>query len=150
MGVRRPPRRRGLARLRQGPHIVLELLRGWRSSPRSWPPSSSPNAYTAGEAALKKGYGKDPHVNGILASFWALAARQAWSPQFNRVSSAANNSDAVSRGDLRRARKMSWHQLQVPTDDVIAILARASNDLDYANSGAVVNDMLRMGDFMHF
>ena len=57
---------------------------------------------TAGEAALKKGSGKDPRVNGILASFWALAARQAWSPEFNKVSSAANISEAVSRGDLRQ------------------------------------------------
>ena len=86
---------------------------------------------TAGEAALRKGYGKDPHVNGILASFWALAARQAWSPEFSRVSSAANMSDVVSRGDLRHARnKMGWSQLQIPTDDVIAILARVSNDID--------------------
>ena len=83
---------------------------------------------TAGEAALKKGYGKDPRVNGIPAAFWALAARQAWSPEFNRVSSAANISDAVS--NLRQATSMGcWSQLKIPTDDVIAILAKASHDL---------------------
>ena len=93
----------------------------------------------AGEAALKKGYGKDPHVNGILAAFWALAARQAWSPELNRVSSATNISDAVSGGDLRHAS----------TDDVVAILAKASGDIDYANSDAV-DDMLRVSDFINF
>ena len=102
---------------------------------------------TAGEAALRKGYGKDPKVNGILASYWALAARRSWSPEFNRVSSEANISDAVSRGNLRHARQMGWSQLQVPADDVIAILAKAAGNLDYANSDAV-DDMLRVSDFL--
>ena len=78
----------------------------------------------AGEAAMKKGYGKDPRVNGILASFWALAAREAWSPEFKRVSSSANISEAVSRGDVRHARKMGWSQLQIPTTT-----SKASNDI---------------------
>ena len=51
---------------------------------------------TAGEAALKKGYGKDAFVNGMLATFWA------WRPQFARVKSKANVADAVSWGLLPR------------------------------------------------
>ena len=50
---------------------------------------------TAGQAALLKGYGKDLAVNGILAAFWATAARHDWRPVFERVVSKANISDAV-------------------------------------------------------
>ena len=54
----------------------------------------------AGQFALK-GYGKDPSVNRILASFWGLAADRQWSPDFNV-------SDAVSQGDDCRARAEGW------------------------------------------
>ena len=37
---------------------------------------------TAGEAALKKGYGKDVFVNGMLAAFWGTSAMRGWRPQF--------------------------------------------------------------------
>ena len=47
---------------------------------------------TAGEAALKKGYGKDAFVNAILSVFWATAARQSWRP--------VNVADAISRANL--------------------------------------------------
>ena len=84
-------------------------------------------------------------MNRILAAFWAFAARQAWPADLSLVSSA----DAVSRGDLAHARRMGWDQLMISTDDVIAILAKASADLNYANSGAV-DDMLSVGDFVSF
>ena len=62
---------------------------------------------TAGEAALCKGYGKDAFVNGMLAAFWGTAARRGWRPRLTRVESKANVADAVSRGDLTRARRPS-------------------------------------------
>ena len=52
---------------------------------------------TAGEAALRKGYGKDAFVNGMLAAFWGTAARRGRRPRFTRVESKANVADAVSR-----------------------------------------------------
>ena len=58
----------------------------------------------AGQFALIKGYDKDPAVKGILAAFWTLAARHDWQPHFERVTSAANIADAVSRADLSRTR----------------------------------------------
>ena len=58
----------------------------------------------AGEAALRKGYGKDDAVNGVLTAFWSLAVHMSWDPDFNRVESKANISDAVSRADLTFAQ----------------------------------------------
>ena len=66
---------------------------------------------TAGEAALRKGYGKDAFVNGMLAAFWGTAARRGWRPRFTRVESQANVADAISRGDLTRARRDKWTRL---------------------------------------
>ena len=55
---------------------------------------------TAGEAALKKGYGKD-----TFCQSFGTAARRGWRPVFARVESKeckANVADAVSRADLTR------------------------------------------------
>ena len=62
----------------------------------------------AGQWALLKGYGKDDAVNGVLSAFWASAARHCWFPEFVRVPSKANVSDAVSRDDLRQASAEGW------------------------------------------
>ena len=83
-----------------------------------------------------KGYGRDAVVNGILAAFWGLAADRAWCPEFYRVPSASNVSDAISRGDDSRARREGWHRVRAPVDDVMEILARAAVDIDYACHGA--------------
>ena len=91
---------------------------------------------TAGQAALLKGYGKDPAVNGVLAAFWATAARHDWRPAFERVVSKANISDAVSRRDLTRARRDGWTRLHTPSTKIIGILAHAAQDLQYACAGA--------------
>ena len=50
----------------------------------------------AGQWALTKGYGRDESVNGVLAAFWSTAALAEWLPDFRRVPSKANVSDAVS------------------------------------------------------
>ena len=92
---------------------------------------------TAGEAALKKGYGKDAFVNGMLAAFWGTAARRGWRPQFARVESKANVADAVSRGDLSRARNEGWTRLHDNTDSITSVLVMAAADAEYAASKAV-------------
>ena len=57
----------------------------------------------AGQFALMKGYGRDPAVNGILAAFWGLGPDRAWCPEFYRVPSAFNVSDAISVAILAQA-----------------------------------------------
>ena len=52
---------------------------------------------TAGQAALTKGYGKDPAINGMISAFWNLAARRGWFVEFERVPSKANVADAASK-----------------------------------------------------
>ena len=96
----------------------------WRLSPRSSPWSLSP--------ALMKGYGKDPSVNGILASFWGLASDRQWAPDFHRVPSESNVSDAISRGDDSRARAEGWTRVTTPVEDIMDVLARAASDIDFA------------------
>ena len=76
----------------------------------------------AGQFAFMKGYGKDLWVNGILASFWGLAADRQWSPDFHRVPSASNVSDAISRGDGSRARAEGWTRVATPVDDIMDVL----------------------------
>ena len=86
----------------------------------------------AGQFALMKGYGKDPSVNGILASFWGLAADRQWSPDFHRVPLESNVSDAISRGDDSRARAEGWTRVATPVDDIMDVLGRAASDIDFA------------------
>ena len=61
----------------------------------------------AGQCALTKGYGNHGAVNGMVAAVWGLAATQAWAPHFQRVPSADNISDALSRGDESEACRPS-------------------------------------------
>ncbi|CAE7420961.1 PUB3 [Symbiodinium microadriaticum] len=68
----------------------------------------------------------DISVNGILASFWGLAADHQWSPDFHRVPSASNVSDAISRGDDSRARTAT------PVDDIMDVLCQAARDIEFA------------------
>ncbi|OLQ00255.1 hypothetical protein AK812_SmicGene17093 [Symbiodinium microadriaticum] len=91
----------------------------------------------AGQFALMKGYGKDPSVNGILASFWGLASDRQWAPDFHRVPSASNVSDAISRGDDSRARAEGWTRVATPVDDIMDVLGRAASDIDFACHSAL-------------
>ena len=95
---------------------------------------------TAGEAALRKGCGKDAFVNGVLAARWGTAARRGWRPRFTRVESKANVADAISRGDLTRARQENWTRLDDHTGTIIGILVKAAGDADYA-AGQAVDDL---------
>ena len=98
----------------------------WRSSPNSWRYYLWHNASanwlafidnTAGEAALRKGYGKDAFVNSTLAAFWETAARRGWRPRFTRVESKAK-ADVVSRSDLSgpiRNTGYAWTTIRTPS-----------------------------------
>ena len=88
---------------------------------------------TSGDAALKKGYGNDAIVNGMLATFRGTAARCGWRPHFAK----ANVADAIFRGDLSRASQEGWTRLDDHTDAITDILTMAASDADYANNQAV-------------
>ncbi|OLP83053.1 hypothetical protein AK812_SmicGene36237 [Symbiodinium microadriaticum] len=94
---------------------------------------------TAGQAALSKGYGKDPAMNGMLAAFWALAARRGTMLDFRRVPSKANVADAVSRDDFGRAWREGWTRVHIPASPIMHILAKAVDDLLYAVDGAAAD-----------
>ena len=94
---------------------------------------------TAGQAALSKGYGKDPAMNGMLAAFWALAARQGTMVDFRRVPSKVNVADGVSRDDFGRARREGWTRVHIPASPIMHILAKAVDDLLYAVDGAAAD-----------
>eukprot|EP00439_Symbiodinium_sp_Y106_P018097 s6942_g2.t1 len=71
----------------RGNHDIIPGGGGWRSSTTS---------LASGHSPWTKGYGKDGAVNGILAAFWSTAALCEWLPDFRRIPSKANVSDAVS------------------------------------------------------
>ena len=90
----------------------------------------------AGQWALTKGYGRDESINGVLAAFWSTAALAEWLPDFRRVPSKANVSDAVSRGDLDTAERMGWTRVRTPVRSILNVLAKAVGDIDFAIHGA--------------
>ena len=90
----------------------------------------------AGQWALTKGYGRDEAVNGVLAALWSTAALAEWLPDFRRVPSKANVSDAVSRGDLDTAERMGWTRVRTPVRSILNVLAKAAGDIDFAIHGA--------------
>ena len=91
---------------------------------------------TAGQAALSKGYGKDPAMNGMLATFWAMAAKKDLLVDFRRVPSKANVADAVSRDDFGRARREGWTRVHTPASEIMHILAKSIDDILYAVDAA--------------
>ena len=53
----------------------------------------------ASEHALRRGNSKDPAVTNLLGWFWSWIAGKSLNVMFVRVTSQANLSDNVSRGD---------------------------------------------------
>ena len=64
--------------------------------------------------------------NVALAAFWSTAALREWLPDFRRVPSKANVSDAVSRGDLSVAVGSGRTRVRTPTESILKVLARVS------------------------
>ena len=90
----------------------------------------------AGQCALTKGYGNNGAVNGMVATMWGLAAAQAWAPHFERVPSADNISDALSRGDEREAKRRAWTRVHTRQDEILQILYQAGASTQYATASA--------------
>ena len=86
----------------------------------------------AGRIALLKGFGRDPGVNALIATFWSLAAKQGWFPHFERVSSQANVSDPVSRANFSQATQEGWTREHTNVDLLYGLFPRAALDLTFA------------------
>ena len=121
---------------------IIALISFGRRLPTSWIAFID---NVAGQFGLMKGYGKDPAVNGILSAFWSTAARHDWQPHFERVTSAANISDAVSRADLTRAHRDGWTRVHTPAEEILTILSRAAGDLDFA-CGRAATELIQISD----
>ena len=64
--------------------------------------------------------------------FLGPAADRQRAPDFHRVPSASNVSDAISRGKDSRARAEGWTRVTTPVDDNMEVFARAAVDIDFA------------------
>ena len=69
--------------------------------------------------ALVKGYGKDESINRLLQAAWIFIEKAQMHPEWQRVSSSANVSDSVSRGDFTLAARMGWQRFDVDWDALL-------------------------------
>ncbi|CAE7040028.1 kanC [Symbiodinium sp. CCMP2592] len=77
--------------------------------------------------ALTRGFGKDESINCLLQHAWRFLEENSFRPAWQRVTSSANVSDSVSRGDLRHARAESWTELHRDWDGVFEELLTGSD-----------------------
>ena len=68
----------------------------------------------ASTSALARGYGSDAAVSALTAIYSAVAVIAKKTPHLERVSSAANISDGVSRNDLAIAKRHGWRRRELP------------------------------------
>ena len=90
----------------------------------------------AAKFALTKGYGADPNINSLLSLFWSHQASTGQDPWFERVSSAANISDSVSRDDMSEANAAGWLYIDLDLEYIWDIIIRCVHDPEYASSTA--------------
>ena len=107
--------------------------RSWRRGSCSGDISRQTAAEVAGVHRRRRPVG--PH-KGIRQGRWSTAALCEWLPDFRRVPSKANVSDAVSRGDLSMAVKSGWTRARTPTESILKVLTRAVADLHFATQEA--------------
>ena len=76
--------------------------------------------------ALTKGFGKDDSINCLLQYSWRQIEELSLRPAWQRVTSSANVSDAVRRGDLRHARAEGWTAVHFNWDALFEELLKGS------------------------
>lgn len=91
----------------------------------------------SGLAAISKGYGSDPAINGIIAFFWSLMSALGMFAHFEWVPSHLNISDPISRRDTNLAENHGWMLIDIDLDPVYETLLRCAGDLQYATQQAV-------------
>eukprot|EP00913_Durusdinium_trenchii_P034582 g32352.t1 len=85
-----------------------------------------------GKFALQKGYGRDTRVNRLLAMLWQFVETSNHIPHWERVTSQANISDAISRGDFSMAETMNWRALSFDWNGLYDTLTRATASMEAA------------------
>ena len=90
----------------------------------------------AAKHALIKGYGKDHALNSLIGTFWCTQTCLSADPWFVRVSSEANLSDAVSRGDFSQARELQWVHIELDYMPAYQVTLRIAQDEVYAHTQA--------------
>ena len=93
--------------------------------------------------ALKKGYGRDASINGLLCLFWSLITRLGIEVAFEWVPSHLNISDPISRRDVHLAEEHVWKFVPPTLEKFYKILVRCSRDLHYA-AGQGATDCLAL------
>ena len=84
------------------------------------------------QTALIKGYGRDPAINNVLATYWAVISQLDLNIHLEWVCSANNISDAVSRHDVRQAHQLQWLPWQQDRTTFFQVLLKASSDIEHA------------------
>ena len=96
----------------------------------------------AAKHALTKGYSGNAAANTFVSAYWVAAATTAAAPWLERVSSKANLSDQVSRGDFAQAERLRWRQVRFDLTRFWQELAHLV-DSDSLEVGATVAAALR-------
>ncbi|CAE7231016.1 unnamed protein product [Symbiodinium sp. CCMP2592] len=78
--------------------------------------------------ALVKGYSRDSNANKLLQTAWCCFEANRYQPQWQRVASSANISDAVSRQDDSFAKSSGWTLFKADWDTVFDELLRRCMD----------------------
>ncbi|CAE7158708.1 unnamed protein product, partial [Symbiodinium necroappetens] len=76
--------------------------------------------------ALGKGYGSDEQVNKFVKTVWLCIESHGLIPQWQRVSSTANVSEDVSRGEFREAERRGWQRSRADWDQIFATILQTS------------------------
>ena len=90
----------------------------------------------AGRCALLKGFGRDVRINSLLSCVWQFLEAKQLAPHFQRVTSEANMSDAISRHKVQEALELGWTEIEMDWSAVYHILARATKDFTQASTCA--------------
>ena len=75
---------------------------------------------------LGKGYGSDEQVNKFVKTVWLCIESHGLVPQWQRVSSTANVSENVSRGEFREAERRGWQRSRADWDQIFATILQTS------------------------
>jgi len=93
----------------------------------------------ASKHALTKGYGNEPAVDNLIGAYWSMCSNKKKSPWFERVSSKANISDDVSRGDFTRATRLGWRRVFPRLSAIENIMEKIADNAEYAFSAAAAD-----------
>ena len=88
----------------------------------------------ASKHALIKGYSGCTPVNNLIAATWRLCSCCNKEPWFDRVSSADNPSDAVSRFDFTESERNGHVRLSVDMSDFYEIILHLAHDEIWAHN----------------